>query len=168
MQIKIGKGCDGSDQILVLEFSRALDHPEAKRPAHLNGNGNGKVNPLASPATSAAEGNHLLLITKDEALHFEVKKIIWELGWSYECVSTTLMAMSACFADLPAMVLIDERLRDPMFEQFRHEVLRRHPQLQFVELAINHVALEMDDMDVDAMQRLHCQHLRSGLVPLLS
>lgn len=173
MQVKIEKSCDGIDQIVVLEFTRALDHPEAQRPAAaLNGpgraNGHTNGNGIANPPPSAHACNHLLLITKDDGVHFEVKKVIWELGWSYECVSTTLMAMSACYADLPAMVLIDERLRDPMFEQFRHEVLRRHPQLQFVELAINHVALEMDDMDVDAMQRLHCQHLRSGLVPLLN
>ncbi|MFM9880226.1 MAG: hypothetical protein ACKVOO_07440 [Burkholderiaceae bacterium] len=166
MQLKMEKISDGDDDILMLEFSRPLDHPERPRTAAPVGHAPAK--PLRRQEASTGDAKHLLLITGDEQLNFKVKKVIWEMGWSHECVSTTLMAMSACYAELPQMVLIDERLRDPLFEEFRQELASRHPQLQFLEIAVHHDAFEMDEGQFSSMKRVHSAQLHSGLVPLLS
>ncbi|MFM9880833.1 MAG: hypothetical protein ACKVOO_10540 [Burkholderiaceae bacterium] len=165
MQVKLEKVNDGEDQIVMLEFSHPLDHPEIRRGA----------SPMPAPSAEtmtpapARLGPHkrVLLISEDESLEFIVKKIAWELGWRYDRVPTTAEAVCFCYLESPHMVLVDERLRDPMFEELRHELQTSTPKLPLMEIAVHDNTFEMDGWEGNSLLRVHSSQLANKLVPLM-
>lgn len=168
MQIKLEKISDGEEHIVMLEFSQPLAQPEVRRSVPPAGApvSKDKLSPVVAPASPVLQ-KRLLLITEDEQLDFQVKKIVFAEGWRYEQVPTTPQAVAFCYLESPQMVLIDERLRDAMFEELRFELVNADPHFPLLEIAVHDNMFEMSDWDGNSLRRVHVSRLKDKLPELL-
>lgn len=168
MQIKLEKISESDEHIVMLEFSQPLAQPEVRRSVPpLDQPGiKEKLTPVVAPVTAVLQ-KRLLLISEDEELDFQVKKVVFALGWRFERVPTTAQAVAFCYLESPQMVLIDERLRDAMFEELRYELVNADPHFPLLEIAVHDNIFEMEDWGGNSLQRLHVSRLRDKLPELL-
>lgn len=113
-------------------------------------------------------GHRILVISEDEKLGSDIKLVARGLSLVVDFVPTTWQAVRFCELDTPHMVIIDERVRDHIFDELRADLKRTDPNYPFVEIAKQSNTLEIAGWMSDSITRLSRDALRSQLPSILT
>ena len=162
MGVSIEKIASGQEVSVMLEFARTVKRLEGMTTVELDtgfDSLHGESRPLA--------GHRVLMITNDERLRMEVMSITRKLGMRVDFTPSTAQGMRYCELDTPHMVIIDERLRDGLFNELRGELRKADPNYPFIEITNEAGTLEVAGWMSDSMTRLGRDALRSQLPSIL-
>lgn len=112
-------------------------------------------------------GHRLLVITDDDPLRHEIETISRSLGLISNFVTTTALGVRFCERDPPHMVIIDERVRNQVFNELRQDLRKTDPNFPFVEIASAANILEMAGWMSDSMTRVSRDGLRGQLASII-
>ena len=163
MGVSVNRVVTDHDSTLTLEFARTVKRLEGLTSVEADtgqGHHDGDTKPMA--------GHRVLVITDDNLLRHEVQNAARSMGLVVDFVLDSRLGMRFCELDIPHMVIIDERLRDDIFEELRQELRKTDPNYPFIEIASKANVLEMAGWMSDSMTRISRDGLRSQLIPILA
>jgi hypothetical protein len=163
MGVSVDRVKSESEAILLLEFPRTVKQLEGLSAVEVE---TGYDSLHSEPRALA--GHRLLVVTEDEKLKFDIKMVARSMGLETDFVPSTLQAVRFCELDLPHMVIIDERLRDRVFDELREDLLKSNSNFPFLEIAIESNTLEIAGWMTDSMARVSRDALRSQLPSILA
>jgi CheY-like chemotaxis protein len=162
MGVSVEKVVSTSDVSLTIEFPRTVKRLEGLTSIEMDTG----FDSLYSDSKPMA-GHRLLVITNDEKLRMEIKVIARSVGLVVDFTPTTEQAVRFCEMDAPHMIIIDQRLRDHIFDELRGDLRRTEPNYPFIEIATESNTLEIAGWMSDSMTRLGHDALRSQLPSIL-
>lgn len=112
-------------------------------------------------------GHRLLVITDDDDLRHEIEAIGRSLGLMSSFTTTIALGIRFCERDVPHMVIIDERVRNHLFDELRKDLRRTEPNFPFIEIASAANTLEMAGWMSDSMTRVSRDGLRTQLASIM-
>ena len=149
--------------MITLEFPRTVKQLEGLTAVEVDGGGDsaqyGDSKPMA--------GHRVLLVSDDERLRFEVRDICERMRLVLDVAPTTLQAVRYCELDKPDIILVDEKLRDHLFDQLRADLLRYDVNFPSIEIASAKNVVELAGWDTDRMSRISRDALKDQLASLL-
>ena len=158
MGLSIKRATSAVDTSLSIEFARTV-----KRLGGLSA-----VEMETGPESMYGEskpmaGMRLLVITDDARLQAEIRSICHGTGLVVDCVLNAQQGALFCELQLPKLVIIDQYMRNPVFDAL-HEALRQtDPDFPFIEIASTANTLEMAGWTSDSLSRLSRDVLASHL-----
>ena len=158
MGVSIDRVNTASDVSLMIEFPRTVKRLEGLTAVEVDTEGDS----LDSEYKSLA-GHRLLVITNDERLRLEVLAVTRTMGLVVDFSPTSAKAVRCCEIDKPHMLLIDERLRDHVFEELYQDLKKIDPNFPFIEIASEANTFEVAGWMSDSMSRVSLDVLREQL-----
>lgn len=163
MGVSVEKTVQEHEISLLFEFSRTVKRLEGLTAMEVDTGFDSLQND-----TRPMAGLRLLVITNDERLRMEVISVARDMSLMVDFAPTTAQGMRYCELDIPHMVMIDERVRDPIFDDLKRNLRRTDPNYPFVEIADASNTLEVAGWMSDSMTRLSRDALRSQLPSILA
>lgn len=160
MGVKVERITSPDGGVLVIEFPRTVKTLEGLTAVEVDAGGSDSTQIMESKPLA---GHRILLVTADAPLAAEVKLICREMGLMVDSVPTTLQAVRFVELDQPHLVIIDESLRDPKFDELREDLLRNDPNYPFVEIAKSSSTIQMASWMGDSISRVGRDALRGQL-----
>lgn len=158
MGLPVKRTSSNADTSLSIEFSRTV-----KRLGGLSA-----VEMETGPESMYGEsrpmaGTQLLIITDDMRLQSEIRTIFQGTGLVVDCVSNAGQGFRFCEMQLPNLVIIDQEMRSPVFDQLYEDLRKTDPDFPFIEIASTPNTLEMAGWTSESMSRLSRDVLASHL-----
>ena len=163
MGVSVNRVVSELDTTLTIEFPRTVKRLEGLTAVEVD-TGQGHYNNETKPMA----GHRLLVITNDNLLRLEIQNTAYNLGLVVDFVLDPRQGVRFCELDIPHLVMIDERVRDAVFEELRDDLRRTDPNYPFIEIASESNVLEMAGWMSDSMTRISRDGLRSQLIPILA
>lgn len=163
MGVSVDRAVSESESTLTLEFPRTVKRLEGLTSVEIDtgqGHFSGDTKPMA--------GHRVLVITNDNLLRHEIQNAANSMGLVVDFVLDSRVGMRFCEFDVPHMVIIDERLRDDIFDELSEELRKTDPNYPFIEIASESNVLEMAGWMSDSMTRISHDGLRNQLIPILA
>lgn len=163
MGVSVDRAVTVSESTLTLEFPRTVKRLEGLTSVEIDtgqGHYSGDTKPMA--------GLRVLVITNDSQLRHEIQSAASSMGLVVDFVLDSQLGMRFCELDIPHMVIIDERLRDNIFDELSVELRKTDPNYPFIEIASESNVLEMAGWMSDSMTRISRDGLRNQLIPILA
>ena len=113
-------------------------------------------------------GHRILVITDDSRLRLEIESTAYAMGLVVDFVLDSRQGVRFCELDIPHIVIIDERVRDPVFEELSADLRRADPNYPFIEIASESNVLEMAGWMSDSISRISRDSLRTQLSAILT
>ena len=148
---------------LVIEFSRTVKRLEGLTVVEME-SGPESLYGLSKPMAGA----RILLITDDARLQAEVRSICNGTGLVLDCVSNASLGVRFCEMESPTLVMIDEHMRDRIFEELYEDLRNLDPSFPFIEVAAAAGTFEMAGWTSDSMSRLSKDALQTQLATVLA
>ena len=149
--------------MITMEFPRTVKQLEGLTAVEVDAGGDsaqyGNSKPMA--------GHRVLLVSDDERLRFEVRDICERMRLVLDVAPTTLQAVRYCELDKPDIILVDEKVRDHLFDQLRADLLRYDVNFPSIEIASAKNVVELAGWDTDRMSRISRDALKDQLASLL-
>lgn len=162
MGVTLDRVMSSNESSLMIEFPRTVKRLEGLTAIEVETGGDSmhsESKPLA--------GHRLLVISNDDKLFHDIKLICRSLGLVIDFVPSTSQGVRFCELDMPHMVIIDQRIRDHIFDELRDDLRKMDPNFPFVEIATESNTLEVAGWMSDSMTRLSRDSLRSQLASIL-
>lgn len=163
MGVSVEKVAMDQELNLLIEFPRTVKRMEGMTAIELD-TGFDSLNSESKPLA----GHRVLVITNDEAMRVEVLNICRRMGLAVDFCPSTAQGMRFCELDRPHMVVVDQRVKDHVFEELRTDLRNTHPNYPFIEIASESNTLEVAGWMSDSMTRLSRDSLRSQLPSILA
>ena len=112
--------------------------------------------------------HRVLVITNDDFLRHEIKNTARAMGLVIDSVLNSWLGMRFCELDITHMVIIDERVRDAVFDEPSEDLRKTDPNYPFIEIASESNVLEMAGWMSGSITRASRDALRSKLTPILA
>ena len=163
MGVSVNRDVSESESTLTLEFPRTVKRLEGLTAVEVDtgqGHYNGDTKPMA--------GHRLLVITNDTLLRHEIQNAARTMGLVVDFVLDSRHGVRFCEFDIPHMIIIDERVRDAVFDALSVELRKIDPNYPFIEIANESNVLEMAGWMSDSMTRISRDGLRNQLTPILA
>ncbi len=162
MGVSVEKVSSAHEVSLLLEFARTVKRLEGMTAVEMD-TGFDSLHSESKPLA----GHRVLVITNDERLRMEVTALSRNMGLVVDFVPSTSQGMRFCEMETPHMVVIDERVRDHVFDELRAELRKIDPNYPFIEIASESNTLEVAGWMSDSMTRLSRDALRSQLPSIM-
>lgn len=162
MGVSIDRVTSTNESSLMVEFPRTVKRLEGLTAVEVDTGGdsmNSESKPLA--------GHRVLVITDDERLRFDINLVCRSMGLVADAVPNTKQGVRFCELDAPHLVIIDQRVRDHIFEELRQDLRKTDPNFPFIEIASESNTLEMAGWMSDSMTRVSRDSLRAQLASIL-
>lgn len=162
MGVTLDRVMSSNESSLMIEFPRTVKRLEGLTAIEVETGGDSmhsESKPLA--------GHRLLVISNDDKLFYDIKLICRSLGLVIDFVPSTSQGVRFCELDMPHMVIIDQRVRDHIFDELRDDLRKTDPNYPFIEIATESNTLEVAGWMSDSMTRLSRDALRSQLPSIL-
>ena len=163
MGVSVDRITSAKESTLMIEFPRTVKRLEGLTAVEVDTGYDtlyGDSKPMA--------GHRLLIITNDSMLREEITATARTMGLVTDFVLDARQAVRFCELDPPHMIIIDERVRDPDFDQLCEDLRRTDPNYPFIEIASESNVLEMAGWMSDSMTRLSRDSLRTQLGSILA
>jgi hypothetical protein len=163
MGVSIDRITSAAESTLMIEFPRTVKRLEGLTAVEVDTGYDtlyGDSKPMA--------GHRILIITNDDLLRHEIQNTARTMGLTTDFVLDSRQAVRFCELDPPHMVIIDERVRDPAFEELCGDLRRIDANYPFIEIASASNVLEMAGWMSDSMTRLSRDSLRTQLASILA
>ena len=162
MGVSVEKVSSAHEVSLMLEFARTVKRLEGMTAVEMD-TGFDSLHSESKPLA----GHRVLVITNDERLRMEVTALSRNMGLVVDFVPSTSQGMRFCEMEMPHMLIIDERVRDHVFDELRGELRKMEPNYPFIEIASESNTLEVAGWMSDSMTRLSRDALRSQLPSIM-
>ena len=163
MGVSVDRAVSESESTLTLEFPRTVKRLEGLTSVEIDtgqGHHSGDTKPMA--------GHRVLVITNDDLLRHDIQITAHALGLVVDFVLNCQQAVRFCELDIPHMVIIDERVRDAIFDELSEDLRRTDPNYPFIEIANESNVLELAGWMSDSITRISRDGLRTQLTPILA
>ncbi len=163
MGVSVDRITSATESTLMIEFPRTVKRLEGLTAVEVDTGYDtlyGDSKPMA--------GHRILVITNDDLLRHELQNTTRTMGLTTDFVLDSRQAVRFCELDPPHMVVIDERVRDPVFEELYADLRRLDANYPFIEIASEPNVLEMAGWMSDSMTRLSRDSLRTQLGSILA
>lgn len=163
MGVSVDRITSSAESTLMIEFPRTVKRLEGLTAVEVDTGYDtlyGDAKPMA--------GHRILIITNDDLLRHEIQNTARTMGLTTDFVLDSRQAVRFCELDPPHMVIIDERVRDPVFEELASDLRRTDANYPFIEIASASNVLEMAGWMSDSMTRLSRDSLRTQLGSILA
>ena len=163
MGVSVDRITSATESTLMIEFPRTVKRLEGMTAVEVDTGYDtlyGDSKPMA--------GHRILIITNDDLLRHELRNATRTMGLTTDFVLDSRQAVRFCELDPPHMVVIDERVRDPVFEELYADLRRIDANFPFIEIASEPNILEMAGWMSDSMTRLSRDSLRTQLGSILA
>ena len=163
MGLTVERVSSANETCLLLEFPRTVTRLEGMTAIEIDTG----FDSLFSESKPMA-GTRILLITNDARLQGEVQAICKDARLVLDCVSNASHAVRFCELDSPTLVIIDQNMRDRVFNELRLDLRNTDPNFPFIEIATTANTLEMAGWTSDSMSRLSQDALQTHLVTFVA
>lgn len=163
MGLTVERVSSANETCLVLEFPRTVTRLEGLTAIEVDTG----FDSLFSESKPMA-GTRILLITNNARLQGEVQGICKRARLVLDCVSNANHAVRFCELDFPTLVIIDENMRDRVFNELYGDLRSTDPNIPFIEIAATANTLEMAGWTSDSMSRLSQDALQTHLVTFVA
>jgi len=163
MGVSVDRVASRDEGILMIVFPRTVRQLEGLTAVEVDGGGDSAMHSESKPLA----GHRILVISTDDSLIATIKMICREMSLVVDTVPSTRQAVRFCELDIPHMIIIDERLRDPQLDELRRDLHKIDPNLPFLEIADASNTLEMASWMSDSMTRVSRDSLRSQLPSIM-
>jgi hypothetical protein len=163
MGVSVNRMTSDRESTLIIEFPRTVKRLAGLTAVEVDtgqGNFGGDSKPMA--------GHRVLIITNDNLLRIEMQNTARSLGLVLDFVLDSRQGVRFCELDLPHMIIIDERVRDAVFNELKADLCKTDPHYPFIEIANKSNILEMAGWMSDSMTRISRDGLRTQLIPILA
>jgi CheY-like chemotaxis protein len=163
MGVSVDRITSSAESSLMIEFPRTVKRLEGLTAVEVDTGYDtlyGDSKPMA--------GHRILIITNDDQIRHQVQSTARSMGLTTDFVLDSRQAVRFCEMDPPHMVIIDERVRDPVFEELAQDLRRTDGNYPFIEIASASNVLEMAGWMSDSMTRLSRDALRTQLGSILA
>ena len=163
MGVSVDRITSATESSLMIEFPRTVKRLEGLTAVEVDTGYDtlyGDSKPMA--------GHRILIITNDDLLRHELQNTTRTMGLTTDFVLDSRQAVRFCELDPPHMIVIDERVRDPVFEELYGDLRRIDANYPFIEIASEPNVLEMAGWMSDSMTRLSRDSLRTQLGSILA
>ena len=163
MGVSVDRITSTAESTLMIEFPRTVKRLEGMTAVEIDTGYDtlyGDSKPMA--------GHRILIITNDDLIRHEVQSAARTMGLTTDFVLDSRQAVRFCELDPPHMVIIDERVRDPVFEELASDLRRTDANFPFIEIASASNVLEMAGWMSDSMTRVSRDGLRTQLGSILA
>jgi CheY-like chemotaxis protein len=164
MGVTLSKVAEGRGMILTMEFARTVRHLEGLTSMEIEASAGDSA---FHTGTKALAGLRILLISKDAAIRGEVEKACRSLGLRPDTVADTEKAVRYTEREQPHMIIVDERLRDKVFNDLMQDIRRLEPNFGFLEVTDDADTFEVSGWMGDSMTRVSRNVLRQHLPSVL-
>lgn len=113
-------------------------------------------------------GHRVLLVSTDQGVAWEVGVACRQMRLVVDVVPDCRAAVRFCELDMPDLIILDEQVRDEVFEDLRADILRHNIQAPCVEIVADPNVIELGGWDDTAISRLSRSDLRSRLQTVLA
>ncbi len=149
---------------VTMEFTRTVTNVEGLSLVEIDA-------PHDSPVSgggSQIAGYRLLLLCSDPKVIFAVEQQVRRMGLVLDTVADSRKATQFCEMEVPHLLIVDERDKDPQFAELRGDLLRSNPSFPFVEIAQGNSVFEMSGWMEDSYSRVSQDTIRTQLVHVLT
>ena len=163
MGLSLKRTSSAQETCLHIEFARTVRRLEGLTAIDVEtdqGALNGDSRPMA--------GARILLITDNARLQMEVRAICKSTRLVLDCVPNAVQAARFCEMEYPALVIIDQHMRDAVFSELYADLRRVDPNFPFIEVAAAANVLEMAGWTSDSMSRLSQGALQTHLAGVVA
>ena len=167
MGLSINRIVSASDTVLTIEFTRTVKRLSGLTAVEMQTGPEsmyGESKPMA--------GCRLLVITDDARLQIEIRSICRGTGLVVDCVSNAAQGVRFCELQPPHLVIIDQSMRNYIFDQLYEDLRKIDPMFPFIEIASAANTLEMAGWTSDSITRMSRdvldKHLAESIVMELS
>ena len=163
MGVSVDRVTSSAESTLMIEFPRTVKRLEGLTAVEMDTGHDtlyGDSKPMA--------GHRVLIITNDALLRHEIQNTARTMALTTDFVLDTRQAVRFCELDTPHMVIIDERVRDPVFDELCSDLRRMDANYPFIEIASESNVLEMAGWMSDSMTRLSRDSIRTQLGSILA
>ena len=165
MGVTVTRDLDGGDSTLSLEFARTVKQLEGLTSMEIS---SGSGDSAFHTGTKPLAGLRVLLISADPAVRAEVETACRLLGLRPDTVPNSAQAVRYTERDQPHMIIVDERVRDAVFNDLMQDIRRLDPNLGFLEITNDADTFEISSWMSDSMTRVSRNVLRAHLPAILT
>lgn len=162
MGVSIDRVTSTNEVSVMIEFPRTVRRLEGLTAVEVDTNDD-SVHSESKPLA----GHRVLLITEDKKLRFDTELVCRAMGLVVDAALNTSQGVRICERDVPHLVIIDQRVRDHIFDELREDLRRTEPNFPFIEIATESNTLEMAGWMSDSMTRVSRDTLSTQLSPIL-
>ena len=163
MGVSVNRMTTDCESTLIIEFPRTVKRLAGLTAVEVDigqGHCSGDSKPMA--------GHRVLIITNDSSLRLEMQNVARGLGLVLDFVLDTRQGVRFCELDVPHIIIIDERVRDAVFDELRADLCKTDPHYPFIEIASESNVFEMAGWMSESMTRISRDGLRTQLTPILA
>jgi hypothetical protein len=164
MGVTLSKVVEGPDVSLSLEFARTVRHLEGMTSMEIDASAGDSAFHVG---TKALAGLRILLISKDAAVRGEVENACRSMGLRPDTVTDSEKAVRYTEREQPHMIIVDERVRDRVFNDLMQDIRRLEPNFGFLEVTDDANTFEVSGWMGDSMTRVSRNVLRQHLPSVL-
>lgn len=164
MGVTFARSDSPGETTLVLEFARTVKQLEGLTTTELEVGGDSSFHTGTRPLA----GHRVLLISNDPLVRGAVDEAARTMGLTLDSALTVEQAVRLSELELPHLIVIDERLRDDRFDEFRNTIRRLAPNFGFVEIADEANTFEISSWMSDSIARVSRDVLRAQLPSVLA
>lgn len=151
---------------LTLEFPRTQSQIEQLSAGDVS---NGRALPSdVPPHAIATTSGRLLLLTADDGLQRAIDKVCSGLGQPFDTVPTVSQAVRLCELEPPALLVVDERLKNEALQTLREDLNRYVPGFPTVEITQDPNARHLPGLSSDSLTRLAATEVPTQLRDVLT
>ena len=158
MGVSIKRISSPQETSLLIEFSRTVKHYEGLSAVEID---TGPDSLYGESRPSA--GARILLITDDARLQIQVRSICKGTSLVLDCVASASQAVRFCELECPTLVIIDQNMKDRVFNELHSDLRNTDPNFPFIEIAVGSNILEMAGWTSESMSRLSKDSLQTHL-----
>lgn len=155
----------GLETTLSLEFARTVKHLEGLTAMEIEASTGDSA---FHTGTKALAGLRILLISKDVGVRGEVERACHALGLRTDTVSDSEKAVRYTEREQPHMIIVDERLRNDVFDDLMQDIRRLDPNFGFLEVTDGANTFEISSWMGDSITRVSRDALRQQLPSVLT
>lgn len=165
MGVTMTQEAQGNATVLTLEFARTVRQLEGLTSMEIEASSSDSA---YHTGTKALAGLRVLLISADPGVRKEVEEVCRWLGLRPDTVHTSQQAVQSIERDQPHMIIVDERVRDRIFNDLMQDIRRLDPNFGFLEIADAANTFEISSWMSDSMTRVSRDVLRAHLPSILT
>lgn len=162
MGVSIDRVTSTNEVSVMVEFPRTVRRLEGLTAVEVETNDDS-----ISSESKPLAGHRVLLITDDKKLRFDTELVCRAMGLVVYAALNTSQGVRICERDVPHLVIIDQRVRDHIFDELREDLRRTDPNFPFIEIATESNTLEIAGWMSDSMTRVSRDTLSTQLSPIL-
>lgn len=164
MGVSLQRTQSGEESTVVIEFPRTVRDAEGVSTVEIDS----MFHNSAQSASQPMAGYRVLLISADPVVRVQLRDATRGMGFEVDSVGSITQAIQYCEMDIPHIIVIDENLKNDMFEELRQDILRQNGNFPFIEISDKSDGFQMSGWTEGSYTRIGRDTIQTHLTQALS